>query len=179
MRKYFPPGVLFCALALAGGLALPAAAQTEILKIDWELSKLQAKKRLPFTPVAVLSADPALKFTDSLRAVITLRNTSAKKADGLVISYSLRLRLLKAGEPQEKAFWGVPFYTEEIRVAAVNALSERSARVLKFGIAEQLRKLRGSGFAPIAIKMDAMLCPRLGDDPAGIMKESVLEIRKP
>lgn len=179
MRKFLSPGVLCRALALAACLAGPAAAQTEILKIDWELSKLQDKNRLPFAPVAVLRADPAIKFTDSLRAVITLRNTSAKKTEGLVISLSLRLRLLKPGEPPEKAFWGVPFYTEEVRVAAVNAGSERTARALKFGIAEQMRKLRGSGFVPVALKMEAMLSPRLGDEPAGIMKESVLEIQKP
>ena len=116
---------------------------------------------------------------DRLRAVVTLRNASAKKAEGLVIRYSLRLRLLKAGEPQEKAFWGVPFYVEEVRVAAVNAMSERSARMLNFGLADQLGKLRNSGFVPTALKMEAMLCPRLGDDPAAIVRESVLEILKP
>lgn len=168
-----------CVLALAAGLACPAAAQTEILKIDWELAKLEGKNRLPFAAVESLQADPGIKFTSRLRAVVTLRNTSAKKAEGLVIRYSLRLRLLKAGDSQEKAFWGVPFYVEEVRVAAVKAMSERSARVLNFGISEQLRKLRNSGFVPTGLKMEVMLCPRLGDAPAGIMKESVLEVIKP
>lgn len=179
MRKFFSIRILACVLTLAGCLARPAAAQTEILKIDWELSKLQAKKRLPFAPVEALRADPGVKFTDRLRAVVTLRNKSDKKAEGLVVRYSLRLRLLKEGEPQEKAFWGVPYYFEEVRVAAVDAMSERSARALNFGISEQLSKLRNSGFVPTALKMEVMLCPRLGDDPAGIMKEAVLEILKP
>lgn len=179
MPEYFSPRVLVCVLALAACPAGPAAAQTEVLKIDWELSKLQAKDRLPYAPVAELRADPALKFTDRLRAAVTLRNSSPRKVEGLVLRYSLRLRLQKAGEPQEKAFWGVPFYTEEVRVAAVKAHSERAARALNFGISEQLRKYRNSGFIPTALKMEVMLYPRQGDDPAGIMKESILEILKP
>ena len=170
---------LVCFLVLAGGLNSPARAQTEIVKINWELAKLEGKNRLPFAPVGALQADPAIKFTGRLRALVTLKNVSPKKAEGLVIRYALRLRLLKAGDPQEKSFWGVPFYVEEVRVAAVNAMSERSARVLNFGISEQLRKLRNSGFTPTALKMEVMLCPRIGDAPAGIVKESVLEIQKP
>ncbi|HNW44462.1 MAG TPA: hypothetical protein PKI19_08150 [Elusimicrobiales bacterium] len=179
MNNFPPAKLMLCALALAAGLAAPAAAQTEISKIDWEVAKLQNKTRLPYAAVEALRADPAVKFTDRLRAVVTLRNTSAKKAEGLVVSYALRMRLLKAGEPPEKAFWGVPFYFEEVRVAAVKPMSERAARVLNFGIAEQLRKFRNSGFTPTALKMEVMLSPRLGDEPAAIMKESILEILKP
>ncbi|OGS11377.1 MAG: hypothetical protein A2285_00905 [Elusimicrobia bacterium RIFOXYA12_FULL_57_11] len=179
MYKFISPRTVVCVLALAAGFAWPAAAETGILKIDWELSKLQDKKRLPFAPVAVLKAFPGVRFTDRLRSVITLNNTSAKKVEGLVIRYSLRLRLLKAGDAQDKAFWGVPFYVEEVRVAAVGAMSTRSARVLNFGISDQLNKLRNSGFVPVALKLEAMLCPRQGDTPSEIMKESVIEIQKP
>ncbi|MEI7528274.1 MAG: hypothetical protein WCK76_04960 [Elusimicrobiota bacterium] len=179
MYKIFSPKVLLCVLALAAGFARPAAAQMEVIKIDWELSRLQEKARLPYAPVEALNADPALKFTGRLRAVVTLRNASAKKVEGLVIRYALRLRLLKAGEPQEKAFWSVPFYVDELRVAAVNALSERSTKAMNFGFSDQLGRLKNSGFIPTALKMEVMLSPRLGDEPAAIMKESVIEILKP
>lgn len=179
MRKVFSPGIMICVLTLAAGLCLPAAAQMEVLKVDWELSELQNKVRLPYAPVTALSVDPAVKFTGRVRATVTLRNAAAKKAEGLVIRYSLRLRLLKAGEPQEKAFWAVPFFVDEVRVAAVNAMSERTARAMNFGFSDQLAKLRSSGFIPTALKMEVMLGPRLGDDPAAILRESVLEILKP
>ena len=73
----------------------------------------------------------------------------------------------------------MPFYVEEVRVAAVKAGTERQARVINFEFADQLRKLRSSGFAPTALKMEIMLCPRQGDDPAAIMREAVIEILKP
>jgi len=179
MKKIFSAGGLALILALSAFSARPAAAQTEITKIDWEVSKLQGKNRIPFAPVAELRADPELKFTDKLRAVVTLRNNSAKDAEGLVLRYSLKLRLQKAGDPQEKAFWAVPFYVEEIRVAAVKAKTERQTRVINFEFPDQLRKLRNSGFLPTALKLEIMVCPRQGDEPLQIIREAVIEILKP
>jgi hypothetical protein len=179
MKKIFSAGGLAFLLALAAFSARPAAAQTEITKIDWELSRLQGKTRVPFAPVTELRADTEQKFTDKLLAVVTLRNDSAKDVEGLVLRYSLRLRLQKAGDPVEKAFWAVPFYFEEVRVSVVKAKAERQARVINFQFQDQLRKLRSSGFVPTALKMEIMLCPRQGDDPAAIIREAVIEILKP
>ena len=179
MKKIFSAGGLAFLLVLSAFSARPAAAQTEITRIDWQLSKLDGKNRIPFAPVTELRADPALKFTDKLLAVVTLRNNSAKDVEGLVLRYSLRMRLLKAGDPAEKSFWSVPFYVEEVRVAAVKASTERQARIINFEFPDQLRKLRSSGFVPTALKLEVMVCPRLGDDPAAIIREAVIEILKP
>lgn len=173
------PAPLLLACALFAASAAPAAAQVELARVDWELSRLQGKNRTPYAPVSALAAAPEVKFADNLRAVVTLRNAAPKAAEGLVLRYALSLRLLKAGDAPEKAFWGVPFYVDEVRVAKVNASSEKQAKVIRFELQAQLNKLRGSGFSPTALKLEIMLSPRQGDEPAAIMRESVIEILKP
>ena len=159
--------------------AVPAAAQTQIAAVGWELSSPKGKERAPYVAVTELRASPDVKFSDRLRAIVTLKNPTAKAVEGLVLRYAVRLRLLRAGDPPEKAFWGVPFYTEEVRVSKIAPGSERQARVLRLDLAEQLRKLRGTGFTPEALKLEVMLCPRLGDEPSSIVREAVIDIVKP
>lgn len=167
------------AFALLFAQAAPLAAQVEIIKIDWELSRLQGKNRTPYAPVKGLNASPDVKFTDYLRALVTLRNPASKAAEGLVLRYALSMRLLRKGNPPEKAFWGIPFYVEEVRVSKINPSSERQARVIRFELQNQLNKLRNSGFEPSALKLEVMLNPRQGDEPAAILREAVIEIVKP
>lgn len=170
------PFLLFCSFLLA---AAPLAAQVEVVKIDWELSKLSGKDRGPYAPVSRLSADPAAKFTDYLRALVTLRNKAPKAVEGVVLRYALSLRLLRNGDPADKAFWCVPYYVEEVRVSKVGAVSERQARVIRFELQNQLNKLKNSGFSPTALKLEVMVGPRQGDEPAAIIREAVIEIVKP
>ncbi len=179
MNISFKPRFLVCAFFLCAAYAVPAFSQVEIAKVDWEISKLTGKIRSPYGPVKELRAAPELSFSDYLRAIVTLRNPSVKPVEGLVLRYALSLRLLKIGEAPEKAFWCVPFYVEEVRVAKVNPSSERQARVIRFELQTQLNKLRNSGFTPSALKMDIMLNPRQGDEPAAILREAVIEILKP
>ena len=167
--------VLLAAAALLG--AAVAYSQTEIIGVDWELSRLTGKTRAPFTRVAELRASPEAPFQDHLRAIVTLRNPAAKAVEGVVLRYALSLRLLKKGDAPEKAFWGVPFYVEEVRVTKINPSAEKQARVIHFELQTQLRKLRSSGFTPLALKMEVMVGPRQGDEPAQIMREAVIEIK--
>lgn len=170
------PFLLFCTFLLA---AAPLSAQVEVVRIDWEISKLVGKDRSPYAPVSRLSADPAVKFTDYLRALVTLRNKSPKAAEGVVLRYVLSLRLLRKGDPADKAFWCVPYYVEEVRVSKVGAVSERQARVIRFELQNQLNKLKNSGFSPTALKLEVMAGPRQGDEPAAIVREAVIEIDRP
>lgn len=180
MSKHRITAVLSCALVFAAAASACASdAQAELGGVNWELSRLEGKNRAPFAPVTELKASPDVKFSDSLRAVVTLNNASASPAEGLVLRYALSLRLLRTGDPAEKAFWGVPFYVEEVRVSKVNAGSSRPVRLLHMELREQLRKLRNSGFEPLALKLQVMLCPRQGDEPADIMREADIAILKP
>jgi len=169
-----------CIAALAM-LVIPAAAsaQTQITGVGWEVSKLQGKNRAPFEAVSELRASPELKFSDNLRAVVSLRNSSSKSVEGLVLRYAVRLRLLRKGDAPEKAFWSVPFYIEEVRVAKIGPSSERQTRLIRFELAEQLKRLRGTGLAPVGLKAEIMISPRLGDDPAAIIREAELTILPP
>jgi len=170
------PRSLFCAFLLCAASAAPAFSQIELVKVDWEVSKLAGKNRTPFAPVADLRTAPDFKFPDNVRAIVTLRNPTAKPVEGLVLRYALSLRLLKKGAAPEKAFWGVPFLVEEVRVSKVGPSSEKQAKVIRFELQIQLNKLRNSGFAPTALKMDVMLSPRQGDEPAAIMREAIISI---
>lgn len=165
---------------LAGSALLGAAAaysQTEIVSVGWELSRLNGKVRAPYAPVAELRASPETNFQDYLRAIVTLRNPSAKAVEGLVLRYALSLKIQKKGDAPEKAFWGVPFYVEEVRVTKINPQAEKQARVIRFELQSQMRKLRNTGFTPLALRLEVMVCPRLGDEPAAIMREAVINIR--
>lgn len=177
MRKVLIPRLALCALLLCA--AAPARSQVEITGISWEVSKLAGKNRLPYAAVSELRAAPGLRFNDNIRALVTLRNPTAKVAEGLVLRYALSLRLVKKGGAPEKAFWGVPFYVEEVRVSKVNAAAEKQVRVIRFELQAQLNKLNGSGFNPGALKLEVMLSPRQNDEPGLIMREAEIEIRNP
>lgn len=179
MSLRFIPRLLVCSLLICAASAVPAFSQVAIVKVGWELSKLAGKTRSPFAPVTELRAAPDVKFSDNLRAIVTLRNPTSKPVEGLVLRYALSLRLLKKGDAPEKAFWSVPFYVEEVRVSKVNPSSERQTKVIRFELQTQLNKLRNSGFEPSALRMAVMLGPRHGDDPSQIIRESIIEILKP
>jgi len=179
MRINFIPRALVVILFLGSAFAVPASSQVSLVNVSWEISKLAGKNRLPYVPVEDLRAAPEFKFTDNLRAIVTLHNFSSKAAEGLVLRYALRLLLLKTGDAPEEAFWGVPFYVEEVRVSKINPSSERNAKVIRFEIQSQFNKLKGSGFSPSALKMEIMLSPHQGDEPSAIIRESIIKILKP
>ena len=74
--------VFLAAAALLGAAA--AWSQTEMVGVGWELSRLNGKTRAPYAPVTELHATPEGNFQDHLRAIVTLRNPSAKAVEGLL-----------------------------------------------------------------------------------------------
>jgi hypothetical protein len=175
--NYRTTAVIVCVLACFSAAA--AAAPVELGGVSWEASRLAGKSRASFAPVTELKAAPEIKFSDNLRAIVVLKNASAAPAEGLVLRYALSLRLLRAGDPADKAFWGVPFYVEEVRVSKVDAGVSRPVRLLHIGLSDQLHKLSGTGFFPVALKLQVMVCPRQGDEPSSIVRESEMTILKP
>lgn len=85
MSPRFIPRPLLCALFICAASAAPSFSQVAIVKVGWEISKLTGKTRSPFAPVTELRAAPELKFADHLRAIVTLRNSTAKPVEGLVL----------------------------------------------------------------------------------------------
>lgn len=172
--------------ALAAALlAVPAAlpAQIRITAIDWQSAKGQPPQKLAqqpvYLPLPEIRLEPYQKFSDKLRAVITVQNAGEKPAGGLVLRCALSLHLVKLSDPADQGFWAVPFRVEELRVSRIPASGSYEARLLHSQLNEQLKKLRNSGFWADALKLSVMLEPRQGDAPADILRESSLVISKP
>ena len=168
--------VLLAAFFVSG----PAlSAQVRIHKINWQVSKVQGQKKLPFEALSEIILEPYQKFPHKLRAVITAQNTAAKPVEGLVLRCSLSLHLVRLANPADPGFWAVPFRVEELRISQIRAAGFYEAKLIHSQLNEQLKKLKNSGFWADALKLAVMLDPRQGDDPAAIILESVINIKKP
>ncbi|HBB66960.1 MAG: hypothetical protein A2X28_04905 [Elusimicrobia bacterium GWA2_56_46] len=179
---------------LAALLALPffcsaLSAQVRIDKIDWQISRVKDNKKLPFETVSELKLGSYQRYADKLRAVVTAQNLSARPVEGLVLRCALSLRLVKlpaklnvgAADPgaPDPGFWTVPFRVEEVRISRIKPGGLYEAKLIHSALNEQLKKLKNSGFRADALKLQVMLDPRPGDEPSRIMKEAVIEIKKP
>jgi len=169
----------FIVAVLALFLASELRAQVQINKIDWQVSRVEGKVTLPFETIAELKLEPYQKYLNKFRAVVTAQNYSAKPAEGLVLRCALSLHLVRVSDSADGGFWAVPFRTEELRISRIKPGADYEAKVIHFTLNEQLKKLKGTGFWVDALKLQVMLDPRSGDEPAGIMKETVISIKKP
>ena len=160
-------------------LNMPLRAQVGIDKIDWQVSRVEGKASLPFEPILDLKLEPYQKYLNKFRAVVSVRNLSAKPAGGLVLRCALSLHLVKLEDASGAGFWAVPFRVEELRVSRIRPGGVYEAKLIHFVLNEQLKKLRNTGFWVDALKLQVMLDPRQGDIPAEIIKETVIDIKKP
>jgi hypothetical protein len=163
-------------LALLVLLSVRAFSQVGVTDISWESSSPLGKAWTPFAPITGLKFPAHLKMKDKLRVIFTVRNSSAIQAEGLVLRYALRLRLVKDGAPAETGVWGVPFRIEELRIAKAGAGAEKQVRAMRFELNEQIKKLAGTGFWFDALKLEVMVEPRKGGELPGIVQESVLTV---
>jgi hypothetical protein len=154
-------------------------AQVRINTIDWQVSRTDGKVSLPFETIAELKLEPYQNYSNKFRAVVTAQNPSAKPAEGLVIRCALSLHLVKLSTAADPGFWAVPFRVEELRISRIQPGGVYEAKLIHFTLNEQLNKLKNTGFWVDALKLQVMLDPRPGDDPARIMKEAVISIKKP
>jgi len=181
--------VILAALLASPFFCSALRAQVRIDKIDWQISRVQDDKKLPFETVLELKLEPYQKYPDKLRAVVTARNFSAQPVEGLVLRCALSLRLVKlpaklnggAADPgtTDPGFWAVPFRVEEVRISRIKPDGVYEAKLIHSALNEQLKKLKYSGFWADALKLQVMLDPRPGDEASRIMKEAVIEIKKP
>ncbi|HAH31962.1 MAG TPA: hypothetical protein DCL44_06585 [Elusimicrobia bacterium] len=156
--------------------SMSVSAQVRVAAVSWEASSPQAKTWTPFMPITGLKLQTHKKMTDKLRAIFTVRNSSMSAVEGIVLRYSLRLRLIKAGDNLENGVWSVPFRVEELRLAKVGAGESRQVRATRFELNGQIKKLVGAGFWFDALKLEVMVDPRYGDGLSGIVQESVIAV---
>ena len=154
-------------------------AQVQISTISWQISRTEGKVSLPFETITELKLEPYRKYLNKFRAVVTAQNFSAKPAGGLVIRCALSLHLVKISSAADPGFWAVPFRVEELRISRIKPGGAHEAKLIHFTLNEQPNKLKNTGFWVDALKLQVMLEPRPGDEPARIMKETVISIKKP
>lgn len=154
-------------------------AQVQISTVGWQISRTEGKASLPFETITELKLEPYRKYLNKIRAVVTAQNLSAKPAEGLVARCALSLHLVKLSSAADAGFWAVPFRTEELRISRIKPGASYEARLIHFTLNEQLNKLKNTGFWVDALKLQVMLDPKPGDEPARIMKETVIGIKKP
>jgi len=154
-------------------------AQVQLDKIDWQVSLAAGEKPLPFKTIQELKLEPYQKYPHKLRAVVVAQNASAKQVEGLVLRCALSLHVIKVSDTPDAGFWAVPFRTEELRISRIKGGGVYEAKLIHFVLNEQLKKLRNTGFWVDALKLQVMLDPKSGDDPAKIMKEGVIGIGRP
>jgi len=174
---------LAAAFVILPGLLLTSRsvlrAQVQISTIGWQISRTEGKVALPFETITELKLEPYRKYLNKFRAVVTAQNSSAKPAGGLVVRCALSLHLVKFSVAADPGFWAVPFRVEELRISRIKPGASYEAKLIHFTLNEQLSKLKNSGFWVDALKLQVMLEPRPGDEPARIMKETVISIKKP
>jgi len=167
-------------LLLAFFISGPAlSAQVLINKINWQVSRVQDKTKLPFEALSEIKLEPYQTFPHKLRAVVAVQNTSAKTAGGLVLRCALTLHIVRLADPADAGFWAVPFRVEELRISQIMPAGSYEAKFIHSQLNEQLKKLKNTGFWADALKLAVMLDPRPGDDPSMIIRESVVNIKKP
>jgi hypothetical protein len=154
-------------------------AQVQLTKIDWQMSRIEGKEKMPFATIQELKLAPYQKYPHQLRAVVTAQNASAKPAEGLVLRCALSLHIIKVADAADAGFWAVPFKVEEVRISRIPPGGIYEAKLIHSALNEQLKKLRNTGFWADALKLQTMLDPKNGDEPVKIMKDGVIGIIKP
>lgn len=92
---------------------------------------------------------------------------------------ALSLHIVKTSRADDEGFWAVPFRVEEVRISQIRPGGVYEAKLIHFVLNEQLKKFNQTGFWVDAFKLQVMLDPGFGDDLSEIIKEAVINIKKP
>ena len=179
MTKTAGFALIFLLFTVTPLLCPPLHAQVQIDRIDWQVSRAEGKEQLSFEPILELKLEPYQKYLNKFRAVVNVQNPSANPVEGLVLRCALSLHIIKLSDAADAGFWAVPFRVEELRISQIQPGGMYEAKLIHFVLNEQLKKLKNTGFWVDALKLQVMLDPRQGDDPARIMKEAAINIKKP
>jgi len=71
--------------------------------------------------------------------------------------------------------WGVPFWIEERRVPKIKPAKFKEVAISHFDLQGYLKRLRGTGFWPDALKVRIMVEPRMGE-PLKTIPESIIPV---
>jgi len=164
---------------------LPASvsAGTDISLIEWQSSSGFGKAKLPFSTIRQWKQGPSDRPPGHLRVLVTLANNGDQSIEGSILRCAIIMRLVKyakggpakAGQDTEGA-WGVPFWIEERRVPKIKPGKSKEVAISHFDLQGYLKRLRGTGFWPDALKVRIMVEPRAGDTLEKTIPESVIPV---
>lgn len=175
--RYKTALIIIIAAALAASTLSPALAGTEIEKIEWQVSLHQKSgKTLPFAAIKEWKQGPEDKTPGHLRILLTLANKGPRSIEGSVIRCAVSMRLVQAQSPRTSGVWGVPFWIEERRVPKIKPGQSLEVTIPHLDLQGYLKRLRGTGFWPEALKVQIMVEPRAGDVLSNNVQESVIPV---
>ncbi|PIS47953.1 MAG: hypothetical protein COT17_00780 [Elusimicrobia bacterium CG08_land_8_20_14_0_20_51_18] len=162
--------ILFLALVLCGQAA--AAQGVRICGSELEYSKGKVKNASIYYKASEILLNSRDKLLYKYRLAVNLKNESPVLADGLVFRYAVFSKIKKSTGSAE-GIWSVPFYSGEVRVSKMGPSSGKKIYILNFDLAEQLRKIRNSGFEIEAVKIEIMKEPKKEDETVDIFSRTI------
>lgn len=153
---------------LAALLAVPAAAGVRVSSASIEVSISAPKGRPVFHAVESLLLPPDAKPAARLRAVLSVDNDGPRAESGAVVRYALSTRIRRVGEAGEGQ-WTVPFLLDERHLPQVKRGRGVPVNLPlnRVAIVQHLKTLRGAGYWPDALRLEAVFAPRAGESLEG------------
>lgn len=164
-------------LFLAALLACPASAGVTVSSAAVQVS-ITAKKGSPvFHTIESLFLPPDGKPAAVLRAALTVDNEGPRVESGVVIRFAISARVKRVGSEGEGT-WSVPFLLEERhvpRVARGRGVTV-TLPVNRVALVGHLKKLRAAGLWPDALRIEALIEPRRGEDLVGRLVSKTIAV---
>lgn len=170
MDRIFLSTLVLTALAVGS-----AAAEVRLSSVKWHLLPAQKSALRKAEPVERLVRAPAQLVGEPLGAVVTITNSGARPAVGVLLRYTIAARLSPIGQGDQGGIWEVPFWLEDVRIPQVGAGKEVSFTIRNLHLEAHLKKLRSEGFWPTALRVQVMAEPKTGED----LSQKILEAELP
>lgn len=122
---------------------------------------------------------PAGKVFIMPRVIITLVNHDAAPAEGVILRYSIKARVVNIKTPKEKGTWVVPIWVDRRRVPFLKPNQILDVPIDPTGevrLAISMKEMFRAGFWPNALSVQAMVEPRQGEDIAQKISEKTLPV---
>ena len=150
-------------------LAVPASAGVTVSSASIEVSISAPKGRPVFHAVETLLLPPDAKPAARLRAVLSVDNDGPRAESGAVVRYALSARIRRVGEGGGEGRWTVPFLLDERHLPQVKRGRGVPVNLPlnRVAIVQHLKTLRGAGYWPDALRLEAVFAPRAGESLEG------------
>jgi hypothetical protein len=152
-------------LALAAFVAAgagPSSAELLLTNVQWQRGRVERARVAAWDDVNQLVDGPP-KLDSRLRARLTLKNRGPQAIEGILLRYSMTVRVTSSAGGKEEGVWGIPFMVEEKRVPKVEPNKVLDVNLSTSPALElYLKKLSRAGWWPDRVKLQVMIEPHKG-----------------